>query len=198
MARDQMIASDESRLDARSAIDRKEKGANLVIEYATAPCFLGWVIVAVNDKGICAIEFGDDPSSLPAQVQQRFSKAQLEAGGPELSTIIDSVVSLIDAPDSDTQLPLDIQGTAFQQRVWNALRTIRPGQTASYTQVACKIGSPESVRAVAQACAANKLGFVVPCHRVVRSDGSLSGYRWGVERKRRLLEREGLASKLNV
>lgn len=172
----------------------RKGGADLTIQYAIAPCFLGWVIVAVSDRGICAIEFGDNPETLPLQVQQRFSKARLEAGGPELSAIIDLVISLIETPEIEVELPLDIQGTAFQQRVWSALRSIPSGHTVSYAQIARQIGSPNAVRAVAQACGANKLGFVVPCHRVVRSDGALSGYRWGVERKRMLLRREGGSS----
>nr|WP_201745153.1 methylated-DNA--[protein]-cysteine S-methyltransferase [Aidingimonas lacisalsi] len=129
--------------------------------------------MAVTDRGICAIEFGDNPEALPAQVRQRFSKACLEAGGPELTEIIESVIAFIEAPESGVELPLDIQGTAFQQRVWNALRSVPPGHTVSYAEIARQIGSPNAVRAVAQACEANKLAVAVPCHRVVRSDGAV-------------------------
>lgn len=170
--------------------DYRKAAEGLTIRYATASCFLGWIIVAATDRGICAIEFGDNPASLPALVQARFSKALLQQGGPDLTAIIESVISFIETPNRSMELPLDIQGTAFQERVWNALRLVPAGSTVSYTDIACQIGSPKAVRAVAQACAANKLAVVIPCHRVVRSDGNLSGYRWGVERKRSLLEHE--------
>lgn len=175
---------------AMTPSDYRKAAEGLTIRYAIASCFLGWVIVAVTDRGICAIEFGDNPESLPALVQARFSKAHLREGGAELSSLIESVISFIEVPGSAIELPLDIQGTAFQERVWNALRSVPPGSKVSYTDIACQIGSPKAVRAVAQACAANKLAVIVPCHRVVRSDGQLSGYRWGVERKRLLLQHE--------
>lgn len=175
---------------AMTPSDYRKAAEGLTIRYATAACFLGWIIVAVTDRGICAIEFGDNPESLPDLVQARFSKAFLQEGGAELTSLIESVISFIESPDSAIELPLDIQGSAFQERVWKALRSVPPGSTVSYTDIACQIGSPKAVRAVAQACAANKLAVVVPCHRVVRRDGDLSGYRWGVERKRILLQRE--------
>ena len=162
----------------------------MTIRYGIAPCFLGWMIVAATDRGICAIEFGDDPESLPAQVQERFPKAHLEEGGPEFSAMMEQVVAFVEAPERGIELSLDLQGTEFQERVWNALRQVPPGSTVSYAELAHRIGSPEAARAVARACATNRLAVAVPCHRVVRSDGRLSGYRWGVERKRMLLHRE--------
>lgn len=157
--------------------DYRKAAEGLTLRYALAQCFLGWVLVAVTDRGICAIELGDYPEKLLEQVQQRFQKAYFEEGGEELTAVIETVIAFIDKPTSEIELPLDIQGTAFQERVWQALRSVPPGKTVSYTDIACQIGSPKAVRAVAQACAANKLAVVVPCHRVVHKDGSLSGYR---------------------
>jgi len=168
----------------------RKGGAGLTIRYAITPCFLGWITVAATDKGICAIEFGDDPVSLASQLQTRFPKAQLDEAGPGFSEMIQQVIAFIESPRAKIDLPLDIQGTVFQEKVWKALREVPPGSTVSYTDIAQRIGSPRAVRAVATACASNKLAVVVPCHRVVRSDGALSGYRWGVERKRELLQRE--------
>lgn len=168
----------------------KAGAAGMTIRYGMAPCFLGWVIVATSDRGVCAIEFGDTPESLPDQVQERFPKAHLEKAESEFSSILQQVLALIETPNSKIELPLDIQGTSFRERVWNALRQIPPGVTMSYAEIAERIGSPKAVRAVAQACAANKLAVAIPCHRVVRSDGKLGGYRWGVERKQKLLLRE--------
>lgn len=159
----------------------------LTIRYGIAPCFLGWAIVAATERGICAIELGDDPSTLPARIKGDFPKASLEEAGPDFCMIMEKVIDFIEASGEGVELPLDIQGTAFQQRVWNVLREVPPGITVSYAEIAERIGNPGAVRAVAQACATNKLAVAVPCHRVVRSDGKLSGYRWGTERKRALL-----------
>jgi AraC family transcriptional regulator of adaptative response/methylated-DNA-[protein]-cysteine methyltransferase len=148
------------------------------------------VIVAATDRGICAIEFGDDPDILPDQVQGRFPKAQLKKADRGFERLIKEVVDFIKAPEDKFQLPLDIQGTAFQQRVWNVLRQIKPGKTLSYSDVANRIGNPNAVRAVASACASNKLAVVIPCHRVISKDGKVSGYRWGTDRKKLLLESE--------
>ena len=164
--------------------------AGLTIRYGIAPCFLGWVIVAATDRGICAIELGDDPRTLSGKVKDRFPKASIEEAGPDFSAVIQKVIAFIEAPGKGIELPLDIQGTAFQQRVWHALREVPPGITVSYAQIADRIGNSGAVRAVAQACAANKLAIAIPCHRVVRSDGKLSDYRWGIDRKRALLLRE--------
>lgn len=162
----------------------------VVIQYGVAECIFGWVIVAATDRGICAIEFGDDAKMLPQQLQNRFPKATVTRAGAGFTCLIEEVVDFIKEPQSNFNLPLDIQGTAFQQQVWSILRQIEPGQTMTYTEVAEKIGNPKAVRAVATACASNKLAVVIPCHRVISKDGKLSGYRWGVDVKKMLLENE--------
>ncbi|MDF2812398.1 MAG: O-6-methylguanine methyltransferase, partial [Microvirga sp.] len=142
---------------------------------------------------ICAILLGDDPDALVRNLQDRFPRANLIGGDAEFEQLVARVVGFVEAPAIGLDLPLDLRGTAFQQRVWLALREIPAGKTASYADIARRIGSPKAVRGVAQACAANALAVAIPCHRVVRSDGALSGYRWGVERKRALLDRENAA-----
>jgi AraC family transcriptional regulator of adaptative response/methylated-DNA-[protein]-cysteine methyltransferase len=168
----------------------RQGGAGMTIDYAFARCFLGWAIIAATERGLCAVEFGDDRIDLLGQLTRHFPKARIEKAAKEFSDVVENVVALIDAPRAAADLALDIQGTAFQQQVWCALRAIKPGQTASYSEIARRLGRPKAVRAVAGACAANTLGVVIPCHRVLRSDGGLGGYRWGVTRKRALLERE--------
>ncbi|XHX75778.1 MAG: bifunctional DNA-binding transcriptional regulator/O6-methylguanine-DNA methyltransferase Ada [Stenomitos frigidus ULC029] len=163
---------------------------NIAIQFAIEQSFLGLVLVAATDRGLCAIDFGDTPETLTERLQTRFPKAQLHAADPTFSSWVAQVLTLIETPDHGLNLPLDIQGTAFQQRVWQALQAIPLGTTMSYTEVAKQIDHPTAVRAVATACAANTLAVVIPCHRVVRSDGALSGYRWGIARKQALLERE--------
>ncbi|MGB3225580.1 MAG: bifunctional DNA-binding transcriptional regulator/O6-methylguanine-DNA methyltransferase Ada [Desulforhopalus sp.] len=165
-------------------------GVGITIQYGVAECILGWIIIAATDRGICAIEFGDDPMMLPRQLQEIFPKAIVTKAGPGFTCLIEEVVKFIKAPHDKFNIPLDIQGTAFQQKVWSILRQIEPGQTMSYTEVAEKIGNPNAVRAVATACASNKLAVLIPCHRVISKDGKLSGYRWGVERKKMLLDNE--------
>lgn len=166
-------------------------GANRAIRFAVGQCSLGSILVAASDVGICAILMGDDPDELSRDLQDRFPRADLIGGDAEFEGLVATVVGFVEAPAIGLDLPLDVRGTAFQQRVWQALREIPSGKTASYTDIAVRIGSPKSVRAVAQACGANALAVAIPCHRVVRNDGGLSGYRWGVERKRVLLEKEG-------
>ena len=146
--------------------------------------------MAATEKGVCAILLGDDPEALVRDLQDRFPRAVLTGGDREFEATVGKVLSFVEAPGLGLDLPLDVRGTAFQQRVWQALRTIPAGSTASYSEIAARIGAPKSVRAVAQACAANAIAVAIPCHRVVRNDGGLSGYRWGVERKRALLDRE--------
>ena len=146
--------------------------------------------MAQSDRGICAILLGDDPDVLARDLQDQFPRANLIGGDATFERIVAKVVGFVEAPSLGLNLPLDVRGTAFQQRVWQSLRNIPAGSTASYTDIAKLIGSPKSVRAVAQACGANTLAVAIPCHRVVRNDGALSGYRWGVERKRALLEKE--------
>jgi AraC family transcriptional regulator of adaptative response/methylated-DNA-[protein]-cysteine methyltransferase len=150
--------------------------------------------VASSDKGVAAILIGDDPDALARDLQDRFPHAGLVGGDAAYEAQVARVVGFVEAPHVGLDLPLDIRGTAFQQRVWQALREIPTGKTASYAEVAARIGSPKSTRAVAAACSANALAVAIPCHRVVRRDGSVSGYRWGVERKRALLEREALSA----
>lgn len=163
------------------------------IRFAVGECSLGSILVATTDKGVCAILFGDDPDRLVRDLQDRFDKAELIGGDAAFEALVAQVVGFVEQPRLGLDLPLDVRGTAFQQRVRRALREIPAGQTASYAQVAEQIGKPSAVRAVAQACAANALAVAIPCHRVVRNDGALSGYRWGVERKRALLDREAAA-----
>jgi AraC family transcriptional regulator of adaptative response/methylated-DNA-[protein]-cysteine methyltransferase len=168
-------------------------GADTRIRFAVGECSLGSILVAASERGVCAILLGDDPEALARDLQDRFPRADLIGGDRDFERIVAKVVGFVEAPGLGLDLPLDVRGTAFQQRVWHALRKIPAGSTASYTQLARQLGSPNSVRAVAQACAANPLAVAIPCHRVVRNDGGLAGYRWGVERKRALLEREAKA-----
>jgi AraC family transcriptional regulator of adaptative response/methylated-DNA-[protein]-cysteine methyltransferase len=168
-------------------------GANAVIRFAVGECSLGAILVAASERGVCAILMGDDPDTLARDLQDRFPKADLIGGDTQFELLVAKVVGFVEMPKLGLDLPLDVRGTAFQQRVWQALREIPAGSTVSYAEIARRIGSPNAVRAVAGACAANALAIAIPCHRVVRNDGNLSGYRWGVERKRALLEREAKA-----
>ncbi len=168
----------------------RRRGAGTEIRFAVGQCSLGALLVAATRTGVCAILLGDDPEALVRDLQDRFTQADLRGGDTDFEQLVARVVGLVEAPGQGLDLPLDVGGTAFQQRVWEALRRIPPGQTASYAQIAADLGAPGASRAVARACAANPLAVAIPCHRVVRSDGSRSGYRWGVERKRVLLERE--------
>ena len=165
-------------------------GADVAIRFAVGECSLGAILVAASARGVCAILLGDDPDRLVRDLQDRFPRAQLEGGDAEFEEWVAKVVGFVEAPKVGLDLPLDVRGTAFQQRVWRALTKIPPGTTLSYAELARQVGSPRAVRAVAGACAANALAVAIPCHRVVRSDGALSGYRWGAARKRALLERE--------
>ena len=168
----------------------RDGGVDARIEFAIGQSSLGAILVARSQRGVCAISLGDDPDALLRELQDRFPRAELIGGDAGFERLVAQVVGLIEQPGIGIDLPLDVRGTAFQQRVWDALRKIPAGETASYTQIAQRIGAPKSARAVAQACASNTLAVAIPCHRVVRSDGALSGYRWGVERKRELLARE--------
>lgn len=168
-------------------------GADSEIRFAIGECSLGAILVAQSARGVCAILLGDDPDALARDLQDRFPKARLIGGDRDYERLVAQVVGFVEAPAIGLDLPLDVRGTAFQQRVWQALREIPVGSTASYSEIARRIGSPGATRAVAQACAANLLAVAIPCHRVVRNDSGLSGYRWGVQRKRALLEREAQA-----
>jgi AraC family transcriptional regulator of adaptative response/methylated-DNA-[protein]-cysteine methyltransferase len=173
------------------APDAYRKGAaGIRIRFGVGACSLGAILVAATGKGVCAILLGDDPETLVRDLQDRFPQAEIEGGDPAFEAWMAQVIGLVEAPARGLDLPLDIRGTAFQQRVWEALRQIPIGSTATYAEIARAIGAPTATRAVAQACGANALAVAIPCHRVVRSDGALSGYRWGVARKRDLLERE--------
>lgn len=165
-------------------------GRNLQIRYAVAPCSLGLVLAGATSKGLCAIFLGDDAISLQRDLRERFPNAALIEGDREFAKLLAKVAASIETPRKAASLPIDIIGTAFQQQVWAALRDIAPGETATYAQIAERIGKPKAVRAVGTACGANPIAVAVPCHRVVGSDGKLTGYRWGLDRKRALLDRE--------
>jgi AraC family transcriptional regulator of adaptative response/methylated-DNA-[protein]-cysteine methyltransferase len=165
-------------------------GAGVSIRFAVGESSLGQVLVAATDKGVCAIFLGDDPEALARELRDRFPKALIRSADESFNRWVTRVVGLVDDPAAGLDLPLDIRGTAFQIRVWEALRRIPAGKTASYTEVARRIGRPTAARAVAAACAANPVAIAIPCHRAVRTDESLSGYRWGVKRKAELLKRE--------
>jgi AraC family transcriptional regulator of adaptative response/methylated-DNA-[protein]-cysteine methyltransferase len=165
-------------------------GADAEIRFAVGKCSLGAILVAATDKGVAAIMMGDDPPALVRELRQRFARAELVGGDKEFEALVAKVIRHVEAPRTSLDLPLDVRGTAFQHRVWTALRGIPAGTTATYAEIACRIGAPKAVRAVASACAANPVAVAIPCHRVVKSDGSLSGYRWGVRRKRALLDKE--------
>lgn len=165
-------------------------GANTRIRFAVGRSSLGLVLVAATEKGVCAILLGDDTEVLVRDLRERFPRAELLDADAGFNKVVASVIAHVEAPAKPLDLQLDVRGTVFQERVWQALRQIPLGSTASYSELARRIGAPSATRAVAQACAANPVAVAIPCHRVVRTDGSLSGYRWGVERKRALLERE--------
>jgi AraC family transcriptional regulator, regulatory protein of adaptative response / methylated-DNA-[protein]-cysteine methyltransferase len=165
-------------------------GPGADIRFAVGECSLGSILVAKSERGVCAILLGDDPDELTHDLQDRFPRANLIGGDADFEQVVAKVVGCVEVPALGLDLPLDVRGTAFQQRVWQALQNIPAGSTATYTDIANRIGSPTSVRAVARACGSNPLAVAIPCHRIVRIDDALSGYRWGVERKRALLKRE--------
>ncbi|OLE32485.1 MAG: bifunctional transcriptional activator/DNA repair enzyme protein Ada [Alphaproteobacteria bacterium 13_1_20CM_3_64_12] len=169
---------------------RRRGGKGETIRFTIVSTWLGWAMVAATERGICMTALGDNRASLETELRRRFPAAQLQPADAALSGWAERVVRYITRPGDTLDLPLDIRGTAFQARVWRALQKIPPGRTATYSDIAAALGQPRAVRAVAQACASNKLAVVVPCHRVVRRDGDLAGYRWGVERKRALLAKE--------
>lgn len=174
--------------------DYRGGGTGETIRFAIGECSLGSILVAASENGVCGILLGDDPAALARDLQDRFPKANLIGGDRDFEKMVAKVVGFIEAPGIGLDLPLDVRGTAFQQRVWQALREIPAGSTSSYSEIAGRIGLPKASRAVAQACAENAIAVAIPCHRVLRIDGKLSGYRWGVERKRALLKREQIAA----
>ncbi len=165
-------------------------GTDEEIRFAVGETSLGAILVASSTKGVASILLGTEPEALVRELQDRFPKARLIGADRDSEALVARVVGLVEEPMLGLDLPLDVRGTAFQQRVWQALQQIPAGQTVSYAEIARRIGAPKAVRAVAGACAANHIAVAIPCHRVVRNDGALSGYAWGVERKRALLERE--------
>ncbi|ATQ66458.1 MULTISPECIES: bifunctional DNA-binding transcriptional regulator/O6-methylguanine-DNA methyltransferase Ada [Methylosinus] len=165
-------------------------GVDAEIRFAVGDCSFGCILVAASAKGVCAVFLSDQRDALVRALQDRFPRATLLGGDPGFERLAAQVVAFVEQPEIGMDLPLDIRGTAFQHRVWTALRAIPFGATISYAELARRIGAPKAARAVAAACAANKIAVAIPCHRVLRSDGELSGYRWGAERKRKLLERE--------
>lgn len=168
----------------------RKGGAAMEIRYGIGQSSLGRVLAAASDRGICAIMFGDDDAALVADLERRFPNARAIAADDDFAETLAQVVAAVEEPSRGLALPLDIRGTAFQRRVWQALQAIPAGETRSYGDLAAAVGEPRAARAVAAACAANRIAVAVPCHRVVHRDGSLSGYRWGVDRKRSLLDRE--------
>ena len=173
---------------------RRNGGNGETIRFATVPTPLGWALVAATERGVCLTALGDDRAPLAAMVRARFPAARIVAEDPGLKDWAERVVRFITAPENTLDLPLDIRGTAFQARVWRALQKIPLGRTATYSEIARELGQPTAVRAVARACATNDVALLVPCHRVIREDGDLAGYRWGIERKRELLARERAAA----
>ncbi len=174
----------------RTASAYRHRGRGAVIRFTIGGCSLGRILVAATDRGIAAILLGDDDAALAGELRRRFANAAIVASDAAFGDRLAGVIALIEAPAQPFALPLDVRGTAFQQRVWQALRQIPPGTTATYGEIATSIGAPRAVRAVASACAANPAAVAIPCHRAVRADGRLAGYRWGLDRKRTLLERE--------
>src|SRR6266566_2139154 len=169
---------------------RRHGGRGETIRFTTVETGLGWALVAATERGICMTALGDERAPLEAELRRRFPAALIWPADAKLTAWAEQIVRFITRPDAQPDLPLDIRGTAFQAQVWRALQKIPPGRTASYSEIAAALGRPSAIRAVAQACANNKLAVLVPCHRVVRSDGDLAGYRWGIERKRALIARE--------
>jgi AraC family transcriptional regulator, regulatory protein of adaptative response / methylated-DNA-[protein]-cysteine methyltransferase len=166
-----------------------------IIRFAVGDSSLGKILVAATATGVCAILFGNNTDAMAHDLQDRFPAAGLSEGGPDLHPMLTRVLALIEAPASGLDLPLDLRGTPFQQRVWQALRAIPPGATASYSEIAERIGAPAEAYAVGEACASNPIAVAIPCHRVLRKNGELAGYRWGLRRKRTLLAREAEGGK---
>ncbi|MDH0093986.1 methylated-DNA--[protein]-cysteine S-methyltransferase [Achromobacter mucicolens] len=172
----------------------RKNGEGVDIRFAVAQCSLGALLVAASSTGICEIALDEDPDRLVKNLQDRFRAARLIGADPRFEGWVADVVGFVEDPARGLDLPLDVRGTAFQRKIWEALREIPLGETATYAQVAERIGAPAAVRAVARACATNNIALAIPCHRVVRTDGSLAGYRWGIDRKRELIAREAKAA----
>jgi AraC family transcriptional regulator, regulatory protein of adaptative response / methylated-DNA-[protein]-cysteine methyltransferase len=173
-----------------TASDYKRGAEGLAIRFAVGHCSLGAILVAATERGVCAIWFGDDPEILVHGLQDRFPRANLIGADQRFKQLVAEVIGAVEQPAKAISLPLDVRGTAFQERVWQALRTIPVGETVTYKELARHVGEPLATRAVANACGANTVAVAIPCHRVVRTDSGLGGYRWGIERKKTLLKRE--------
>lgn len=186
--------ADSSKMLGMKPKEYRDGGVGNTIRFAIGECSLGSILVASSEKGVCAILMGSDPNALARDLQDQFPKAHLIGGDDKYEKLVAKVVGFIEAPKIGFDLPLDIRGTVFQQRVWKELQRIPAGKTASYSEVASRIGFPKSARAVAQACGANTIAVAIPCHRVLRNRGEISGYRWGVDRKQALLARERMAA----
>jgi len=182
--------ADSTKMLGMKPSEYRSGGAGYTIRFAIGESYLGSILVAASEKGVCAIHLGDDPDLLARILQDQFPKAEIIGGDKEFEKLVANVVGFMESPEVGFKLPLDIRGTAFQQRVWKELQRIPVGDTISYAELAKRIGSPKSVRAVAQACGANTIAVAIPCHRVVRTNGDISGYRWGVARKKKLLSVE--------
>lgn len=165
-------------------------GSGRFIRFAITECWLGKVLVACTERGVCSILFGEDPEKLHSELRQHFPRATLAQGGSSFQDVLDQVVRFVETPTNGLELPLDVRGTAFQHRVWQALLQIPSGETSTYGEIARRVGRPNAQRSVALACSGNSIAVAIPCHRVIRSDGTVAGYRWGSWRKQRLLERE--------
>jgi len=189
----ELVKSTQRDMRPASVSASKHARAGVPIHFAIGECSLGSILVANSERGVCAILIGDNPTLLIHDLQSQFPHSDFLGSESGSDDLVAKVIGIIEKPGAGLDLPLDIRGTAFQQSVWTTLQQIPAGSTATYAEIAKLIGMPKAVRAVAQACGANSLAVVVPCHRIVRSDGTLSGYRWGVERKQALLEREAQA-----
>jgi AraC family transcriptional regulator of adaptative response/methylated-DNA-[protein]-cysteine methyltransferase len=189
--RDHIRANLDRNVDYR---DSDGETATEVIQFRISQGSLGWILIASSAKGICAVILGEDRRVLTVDLRDRFPRAKLIAGDPEFERMAEKVVRAVDAPESRLNLPLDLRRTPFQQHVWQVLREIPLGSTASYQEIARKIGMSKTAQDVAEVCGTNPLAVIVPCHRVIRSDGGLAGYHWGIKRKRALLEREKVAA----
>ncbi len=177
-----------------TASQAQRGGVGETVRFAVGESSLGPLLVAATEKGVCSIQFGDDPNELVHELERRFPSAELVGDDEDFARVVSRVVAFVETPQNGLDLPLDIRGTAFQERVWLALTAIPAGRTMTYTQLAAAIGQPTAVRAVASACAANEIAMAIPCHRIIRASGALSGYRWGVERKSEILQRERVLS----
>lgn len=172
----------------------RKGGKGMCIRYGIVQSYLGWLLVAATEHGICRIDFDDTPGELHTRLRTAFPAADFRENDPEFRATINQTLAFLEKPGQGPPLPLDIQGTAFQRRVWTALQNVPAGSTVSYTELAQRIGNPRAARAVARACAANHLAVAIPCHRVVRRDGDPGGYRWGLDRKKTLIQRESAES----